>query len=155
HLDVPEGTDRVILPGHCRGDLTPVIEKSRGASVERGPEDLRDLPCYFGLEGASREGYGAYDIEILAEINHAPRLSLATLLDQAAQFADEGADRTDLGCDPGGPWTGVGDAVRALRDAGHRVSIDSFDPIEVEQAVRAGADLVLSVNGTNRERAAD
>jgi dihydropteroate synthase len=155
HLDVPEGTDRVILPGHCRGDLTPVIDRSRGASVERGPEDLRDLPRYFGLEGASREGYGAYDIEILAEINHAPRLSLAKILDQATQFADEGADRIDLGCDPGGPWTGVAEAVRALRNAGHRVSIDSFDPIEVEQAVRAGADLVLSVNGANRERAPD
>jgi dihydropteroate synthase-like protein len=49
----------------------------------------------------------------------------------------------------------VGDALRALRDAGHRVSIDSFDADEVERAVAAGAELVLSVNAGNRERAVD
>src|SRR5207249_4264489 len=57
----------------------------------------------------------------------------------------------DLGCDPGGPRPGVGDAVKSLRDEGVRVSIDSFDPIEVEAALAAGAELVLSVNGTNVE----
>jgi dihydropteroate synthase len=77
------------------------------------------------------------------------------LLDEAARYASEGADRIDLGCDPGGPWPGVGDAVAALRDRGHRVSIDSFDPAEVRDAVAAGADLVLSVNATNRDRAGD
>ena len=43
--------------------------------------------------------------------------------------------------------------MRALRDAGHRVSIDSLDPREIEPAVRAGAELVLSVNATNRDAA--
>jgi dihydropteroate synthase-like protein len=61
----------------------------------------------------------------------------------------------DVGCDPGGPWSGVADVVRALRDAGHRVSIDSLDPREIEPAVRAGAELVLSVNSSNREAAVD
>ena len=73
----------------------------------------------------------------------------------AARFAAEGADRIDLGCDPDGPWDGVGDAVKALRDCGHRVSIDSFDPAEVARATASGADLVLSVNATNRAHAAD
>jgi dihydropteroate synthase-like protein len=50
---------------------------------------------------------------------------------------------------------GVGDAVAALRDAGHRVSVDSFDPIEVSLAVKRGADLVLSINVANREHAPD
>jgi dihydropteroate synthase-like protein len=36
-----------------------------------------------------------------------------------------------------------------LRDAGLRVSIDSFNPYEVEAAVAAGAELVLSVNSSN------
>ncbi len=36
-----------------------------------------------------------------------------------------------------------------------RVSIDSFDPAEVALAVAAGAELVLSVNGTNRQHAID
>ncbi|HEV3022590.1 MAG TPA: dihydropteroate synthase, partial [Pirellulales bacterium] len=58
-------------------------------------------------------------------------------------------------CDPGCTWPGVADTVWALRDAGHRVSIDSLDPREIEPAVRAGAELVLSVNSSNRDRAAD
>jgi dihydropteroate synthase len=155
HLEVPPGVDRVILPGHCKGDLSPVLAKAEGVPVELGPEDLRDLPRHFGQEAASREGYGAFDIEILAEINHAPRLTRTEILEQAARYAAEGADRIDLGCDPGGPWAGVGDAVAALRDRGLRVSIDSFDPAEVAPAVAAGADLALSVNATNREHAAD
>lgn len=155
HLELAEDVDRIVLPGHCRGDLGPIFEKAAGRAVEVGPEDLRDLPGFFGQEDPRRKGYGAFDIEILAEINHAPQLTLEAILAQADQFRAEGADRIDLGCDPGGPWTGVADAVKVLRDAGHRVSIDSFDPVEVEQAVKAGADLVLSVNGINRERAVD
>jgi dihydropteroate synthase-like protein len=61
----------------------------------------------------------------------------------------EGADLIDIGCDPGATWSGVGDAVKSLRDVGLRVSIDSFDPAEVEAAVKAGAELVLSVNSSN------
>jgi dihydropteroate synthase-like protein len=39
--------------------------------------------------------------------------------------------------------------VKALRDDGLRVSVDSFNPIEVESALAAGAELVLSVNSSN------
>src|SRR5581483_2604975 len=86
---------------------------------------------------------------------HAPRLAREELLRQARALRGDGADVIDVGCDPGSEWAGVGDAVRALRDEGMRVSVDSFDPGEVERAVKAGAELVLSVNGTNVERAAD
>ena len=75
YLEVPEGIDRVILPGHCRGDLSLIAEKARGSAVEQGPEDLRDLPRYLGHERPQEPGYGQYSIEILAEINHAPRLT--------------------------------------------------------------------------------
>ncbi len=46
-------------------------------------------------------------------------------------------------------------SCRALRDAGHRVSIDSMNPREIAPAVRAGAELVLSVNSSNVSAAAD
>ncbi len=62
----------MILPGYCRGDLGPILEKFGNIPIEPGPEDLRDLPRYFGQAGGQRSGYGDYDIEILAEINHAP-----------------------------------------------------------------------------------
>jgi dihydropteroate synthase len=45
--------------------------------------------------------------------------------------------------------------VDALWSRGWKVSVDSFDPVEVGLAVEAGADLVLSVNATNREHAPD
>lgn len=155
HLEVADGIDRIILPGLLRGDLTPIHEKVRGTPVERGPDDLRDLPRHFGEADDRMKDYGAFDIEILAEINLAPRLALADLLAQAESFAAEGADVIDLGCEPGESWTGVGDAVRALKDRGLRVSIDSFDPAEVARAAEAGAELVLSVNSGNRTAARD
>jgi dihydropteroate synthase len=42
-----------------------------------------------------------------------------------------------------------------LRDDGHRVSIDSLDPREIALAAGAGAELVLSVNSSNRAAARD
>jgi dihydropteroate synthase-like protein len=152
HLTVPPGTDRVLLPGWCAGDLAAVAAVA-GAPVERGPKDLRDLPAFFGRRPGPPPGYGTHDIAILAEINHAPRLPPGELLAQARALRDEGADVIDVGCDPGATWAGAGDAVKALRDAGLRVSIDSFDPAEVEAAAKAGAELVLSVNSSNRTAA--
>jgi dihydropteroate synthase-like protein len=150
HLTVTESVDRVVLPGLCAGDLEPVrAVVGPGVQVERGPKDLRDLAEFFGRRGGPPPGYGSYDIAILAEINHAPRLPLSELLRQARALHAEGADVIDVGCDPGVTWAGVGEAVRTLRAEGLRVSIDSFDPHEVAAAVAAGAELVLSVNGTN------
>jgi len=154
HLTIPEGVARIIVPGLCRGDLSD-LQTLTTAQVERGPEDLRDLPEFFRTTADTRCGYGAYDLQILAEINHAPRLSRQQLLDQARALAADGADLIDVGCEPGEPWAGVGDAVRALRDEGLRVSIDSFHPDEVSAACRAGAELVLSVNSSNAQWAGD
>jgi len=148
HLSVPDGIDRVVLPGLCAGDLAPV-QALTVAPVERGPKDLRDLPDFFRTAKPAATGYGAYDIAILAEINHAPRLPREELLTQARALRADGADLIDVGCDPGDAWAGAGDAVKALRDEWLRVSIDSFNPTEVEAAVKAGAELVLSVNGGN------
>jgi dihydropteroate synthase-like protein len=157
-IHVPSGTAEVMLPGYCGGDLAPVeavaSQQSPGVRVLRGPKDLRQLPEFFGQSPRAAD-YGAHTIEILAEINHAPRLKLQEILDQAARMKRDGADLIDVGCDPGQPWSGIGEAVRALRDLGCRVSIDSFDPGEVQAAVRAGAELVLSVNATNRRAARD
>jgi len=150
-LAVPDGTQRVILPGYCRGELTEF--EAMGVPVERGPKDLRDLPEFFGKASGPPPGYGAFDIDILAEINHAPRKPLAAVLAEARHYRAGGADVIDLGCDPGATWAGVGDCVAALCADGFRVSIDSFDPAEVEAALAAGAELVLSVNGTNVEHA--
>ncbi|MDA1178995.1 MAG: DUF6513 domain-containing protein, partial [Planctomycetota bacterium] len=153
HLAANPDADLVLLPGYCQGDLTVVQERTQ-ARVQCGPKDLLALPEFFG-QAPDRTEYGQYAIEILAEINHAGQLELPASLELAKQLVRDGADLVDLGCSPDRYWPGVGDCVRQLRDAGIRVSIDSFDRREVEAAVKSGAELVLSVNSTNREYAAD
>lgn len=145
-LTIPHGIDRVVLPGLCRGEVGAIPTH---VPVEHGPKDLRDLPEHFGLKKGRPPNYGSFDTEILAEINHAPSLPLAELLRIAEAYRTSGADIIDVGCDPGATWSGVGEAVRELRAAGHRVSVDSFNSEEVELALASGAELVLSVNSSN------
>lgn len=152
HLTIPENVQRVVVPGLCAGDLQ-ILQDMTAASVERGPKDLRDLPEFFQVQTRKPADYGAHDIAILAEINHAPRLTLTEILQQARTAIRNGADLIDLGCDPGVTWTGVAEAVQALRSENIRVSIDSFNPQEVAAATGAGAELVLSVNSSNCHRA--
>src|SRR5439155_1718638 len=148
-LEVPAGTDLVLIPGLCEGDPT-VIAQRVGVPVEKGPKDLRQIPEYFGRAALARD-YGGYDIEIVAEVNNAPRLAREAIRREAEYYRASGADVIDIGCTPGREFPGLGDVVRELVGAGMRVSIDSFDPGEIGTAVAAGAELVLSINGSNRE----
>ena len=159
HLRLPQGIDfdRVILTGHCRGDLG-LLSQRLGVPVELGPADLNDLHAHLTGRHGPPEGYGGHSLEILAEINDAARMPLDRLIRLALALRRKGADLIDLGCDPQAdrePWRGVAEAARELRGRGLRVSVDSFHPVEVELAVAAGAELVLSVNSTNVERAKD
>ena len=148
-LEVPDGTDLVLIPGLCEGDPT-VIAQRVGVPVEKGPKDLRQIPDYFGRAALARD-YGGYDIEIVAEVNNAPRLSREAIRREAEHYRASGADVIDIGCTPGREFPDLGDVVRELVGEGMRVSIDSFDPGEIRAAVAAGAELVLSVNASNRE----
>ena len=152
HIDVPENTTRVLLPGY----LAPHLDELRpqfSCRVDCGPKDVRDLPTVFGSKRHRSEDYGQYKIEIIAEINYAPRLLRRTLVAEAQRLIEHGANRIDLGCEPGMRWSDVADSVREITDQGIAVSIDSFDAWEVEQAVRNGATLALSVNSSNRKAA--
>ena len=152
-LDVPAGTDLILIPGLCEGDPAAIAEKA-GVRVDKGPKDLRDIPRYFGKAAAARD-YGDWDIEILAEINNAPRLTRQAVRQAADYFRASGADVIDIGCTPGLPFPALKDVVRELVDAGMRVSIDSFDPDEIRTAVAAGAEMVLSLNRSNIDVARD
>ena len=152
-LRVADNTDLVLIPGLCEGDpaaLAAVI----GVPVQKGPKDLREIPQHFGRAAAIRE-YGAWDIEILAEVNNAPKLSRNAIRAASDYFVAAGADVIDIGCTPGLPFPALRDVVRELVDAGIRVSIDSFDADEIHTAVAAGAKLVLSINGSNIDVARD
>jgi len=153
-LVVPAGTTRIVIPGGCRGTLE-ALRAVTAVPVDRGPEDLRRLDEFFGQRSRDLADYGGHDIEIIAEINHAPRLEPRAVLAEARRLREDGADVIDIGCDPGDVWEGVAAAVRMLVGEGFRVSIDSFEPREVAAAAAAGAELVLSVNSANVAAAAD
>ncbi len=142
--------DRVLLPGYCQGDPASLTAKF-GTPFELGPKEILDLAEHLGLGKRKAVALDTYNIEILAEINHAPRMGVDAILRQAAHYRESGAELIDVGGIPGESWAGVGEAVQALRHEGFRVSIDSFDRHEVEAAVEAGAELILSANSSNIE----
>jgi dihydropteroate synthase-like protein len=152
-LEVPAGIDLVMIPGLCEGDVAAVRDKT-GVQVQKGPKDLREIPQHFGRAEAARD-YGAWDIEILAEINNAPRLTHQQIHVAAEYFRSSGADVIDIGCTPGLDFPNLEEVVRDLVSSQLRVSIDTFDPREIRTAVDAGAELVLSVNSSNLDVARD
>ena len=99
-LQVPSQIDKVVLPGWCQGDLSQ-LETHFGKPFERGPKDLHDLPEFFGEKNRRPSDLSQFDIEILAEINHAPRLSDAEILHRRKR------------CEPTGPMSSTWDAFPA------------------------------------------
>ncbi len=149
HRRVPPGCDLLLIPGHCQGDLAE-LERACGVPVQKGPVDLQDLPHYFGQK-RRREGYGRYDVQLMAEIQDALRLDEAALLRRAEYFRASGADVIDLGVTPGSAPGLADQTVRLLKQAGYRVSIDTLEPAIIQEADAAGVDYVLSLNGSNLE----
>ncbi|MGH7545097.1 MAG: DUF6513 domain-containing protein, partial [Gemmatimonadota bacterium] len=47
-LEPPPDADLILLPGLCRGEVA-VLAEATGVKVEKGPDDLRHIPEYFGL----------------------------------------------------------------------------------------------------------
>src|SRR3982750_2641352 len=97
-VPAPVQADRIIVPGRCRGDME-ALTRHYGIPVERGPEELKDLPQYFNRV-AQPIDLKAYAPAIFAEIVDAPRLTVAQIVERARLLAADGADVIDLGCLP-------------------------------------------------------
>lgn len=136
--------DRIIVPGRCRGDIEQLAQHY-GIPVDRGPDELKDLPQYFG-RGGGQPDLSRHDVLIFAEIVDAPRMTVAGVLERARRYRRDGADVIDLGCLPETPFSALEDMVRALKDEGFSVSVDSVDPQELLRGGQAGADFLLSLN---------
>jgi dihydropteroate synthase len=145
-LKAPLQADRVIVPGRARMNLTH-LKDHYGVPFERGPDEIIDLPQYFG-KGGKPPDLSHYDMRIFAEIVEAPQLSVEELVARAAVLKEKGADIIDIGCQPDVPFAHLEEAVRALAKAGHKVSVDSGDVEELRRGARAGADFVLSLDET-------
>ena len=135
--------DRVILPGRCRGDLDGLAAHC-GVPFERGPEELKDLPIFFGAQAHPRD-VGPTDVTLFAEIVDTPQLKFDAIVHRARQFSADGADVIDLGCLPDTPFEHLEDVIRNLKEEGFKVSIDSLDTQELQRGIAAGADYVFSL----------
>jgi len=138
-----EGIDRILVPGRCRGDLS-ALSQFYGIPVERGPDDLKDLPAHFHRSGRAVD-LSRYDIDLFAEIVDAPRLTVDAIVARAAAHRADGADVIDLGCLPETPFPHLEESIRALKTEDFAVSVDSLDGAELLRGGRAGADYLLSL----------
>ncbi|WP_028999674.1 DUF6513 domain-containing protein [Azohydromonas australica] len=142
--EAPRPADRLLLPGRCRGDVQ-ALEAHFGIPVQRGPEELKDLPAFFNRQ-AKPADLSRYRVDIFAEIVDAPRLDVAGIVERARAYVADGADVIDLGGLPATPFPHLEDSVKALKAEGFKVSVDSLDTAELLRGGRAGADYLLSLN---------
>lgn len=138
------GFDRVMVPGRCRGDLD-ALSAHFGVPVERGPEELKDLPRHFN-RAARAVDLSHYETRIFAEIVDASQLDVDGVVRRARQLRACGADVIDLGCLPETPFAHLEDCVAALKAEGLAVSVDSLNPQELLRGGKAGADYLLSLS---------
>jgi hypothetical protein len=134
---------RILVPGRCRGDLERLSQRL-GLPVERGPEELKDLPAYFG-RSAPQPDLNRYDVALFAEIVDASQRSIQSILDRASYYRSCGADVIDLGFLPTEPFGHLEETIQALKAEGYRVSADSLESSDLVRAGKAGADYLLSL----------
>ncbi len=144
----------IMIPGLCKGSLQPIIDVT-GCEVLRGPEDLKDLPVYFGAEQRdnhdSEKEIPPSPIKILGEIVDAPDMSLKQIVEKATYYRDNGADIIDLGGNPDQPFLFLKEVIRELKIQDFKVSMDSHIKEDLVAASQAGADLVLNLTSHNIE----
>lgn len=135
--------DKIIVPGRCRGDLE-ALSRQFGVPVIRGPDEMKDLPQFFGRAGKEID-LSRYDVNIFAEIVDAPERDIQSILDRAAYYRNCGADVIDIGCLPEEKFPHLEDAITALHESGFKVSVDSLEADDLRRAGSAGADYLLSL----------
>jgi dihydropteroate synthase-like protein len=138
------GADRIIIPGRCRGDLLALSEKL-AVPVERGPEEVKDLPQYFGKK-AQQADLSQYKVKIFAEITDAATITIDEALNRADYYRNNGADVIDIGCLPSTDFPHLETIIQTLKQRGFMVSIDSLDAEDLLRGGKAGADYLLSLH---------
>ena len=138
------GADRIILPGRCRGSLE-ALAQTLGLPVDRGPEELKDLPQYFG-KVAQKPDLSRYSLKIFAEIVDAPNVSVEEVVKRAHYYKKNGADVIDIGCLPSTDFPHMEAIIQTLKQEGFMVSIDSLEAEDLLRGAKAGADYMLSLH---------
>src|SRR5688572_25724554 len=143
-LTLPEGADRVVMPGRFRGDLERLSDHF-GTRFERGPDEVADLAEYLG-HAKEKVDLSQHNMTIFAEIVDATRMTSGEIVERSRMLRADGADVIDLGCLPDSPFPHLEEAIAALQADGVRVSVDSFNSEELSRATKGGADFLLSLS---------
>ena len=138
------GADRIIVPGRCRGSLE-ALSQTLGLPIDRGPEELKDLPQYFG-KAAQKPDLSRYSLKIFAEIVDAPNVSVEEVVKRAHYYKKNGADVIDIGCLPSTDFPHMEAIIQTLKREGFMVSIDSLEAEDLLRGAKAGADYMLSLH---------
>jgi dihydropteroate synthase-like protein len=141
HLDKielsPSISACVILEETIRKETKSLLAKIEGESEPAF--FLRDLK----IGGNSR-------MKVLAEIVDATRLSPPMLARKIDHYQRSGADMIDLGIPLDAQPNEVASTVKAAkRFANLPVSIDTIQSLQIFEGIKAGADMVLSLDGEN------
>jgi dihydropteroate synthase-like protein len=124
------------------------------AAVEENRDALLSNPCNMPI-GELAVGKD-FPMRVMAEIVDAPLLPKDEIQSLAKRYVAAGADIIDVGMVAGDSRSSdARRAVEAVKSVVNvPVSIDTFDPDEIREAVSAGADLILSVDAGNVEEVA-
>ena len=138
---------KIILPGKVRGDIDELAKKLK-IKIERGPEELKDLPVMFGGNPLKYD-LSKYEVHIFAEITDAPNMKIQEIISMANYYRDNGADIIDIGCLPNKPFPHLSETIQELKRQDFYVSIDSHLDKELILGGKSGADYLLSIKSDN------
>jgi hypothetical protein len=88
-LKLPAVADRVIMPGRFRGDLDRLSDYF-GTRFERGPDELADLPEFFGHARRAAD-LSRHDVLIFAEIVDATLMTPDEIVERSRSLRADGA----------------------------------------------------------------
>jgi hypothetical protein len=107
------------MPGRFRGDIERLSDFF-GTRFERGPDELADLPEFFGRAKKAAD-LTRHDVLIFAEIVDATLMTPEQIVERARTLRAEGADVIDLGCLPDRQFPNLERAITALHAEGMKV----------------------------------
>tara|TARA_B100001094_G_scaffold286323_1_gene301049 strand:- start:33 stop:1424 length:1392 start_codon:yes stop_codon:yes gene_type:complete len=142
-----DGFNKIILPGKVRGDIDELAKKLNIA-IERGPEELKDLPVMFGGIPLKYD-LSKYEVHIFSEITDAPNMKVQDIIRMASYYRNNGADVIDIGCLPNKPFPHLAETIQELKHQDFYVSIDSHLDKELILGGKSGADYLLSIKSDN------
>ena len=142
-IDKVKNATKIIIPGRCRGNIEE-LEDFFGKECVRGPEELKDIPSFLGLQGKNLD-LSKYDTKIIGEITEAPNMSIEEIIKQAYMYKKDGADIIDIGCLPSTKFPHLSETIQELKNHNFIVSIDSLEPDNLILGSKSGADFLLSL----------